>query len=150
MGRTLEGGACGLAIESARRGAPRRLRASMSGTALVVTLLAIAPAHASDRDWTWHDTALEATYFAVQAVDWMQTRSFLARGSLETNPILGERPTRAELLAYNAVTLTLHAAVAYALPKPYREVWQVVSIGVESWQVGSNIRTSAALRLALP
>lgn len=150
MVRTLEGGACGLANESARRGGSLRLRASMSGAALMVTLLAIAPAHASDRDWTWHDTALEATYFAVQAVDWMQTRAFLARGSLETNPILGERPTRGELLAYNLVTLSLHAVVSYALPKPYREIWQVASIGVESWQVGSNVRTSAALRIALP
>jgi hypothetical protein len=117
---------------------------------VALALLAIRPARASDRDWTWHDTVLEATYFGVQAVDWMQTRNFLARGDLETNPILGSRPSRGALLGYNLVTLTLHAAISYALPKPYREIWQVVSIGVEGWQVGSNVRTSAGLRVALP
>jgi hypothetical protein len=127
-----------------------RLRAAAIWPVLGLALLAVEPAYAVDRDWTWHDTALEVTYAAVQTVDWMQTRAFLAQGRLETNPILGSRPTRAQLLAYNLVTLTLHAAVSYALPRPYREIWQVVSIGVEAWQVGSNVRTQGTLLIALP
>jgi hypothetical protein len=40
--------------------------------------------------------------------------------------------------------------VSYALPRPYREIWQVISIGVEAWQVGSNVRTQGTLLIALP
>jgi hypothetical protein len=122
---------------------------------LVAFLLLAAPAAAraggNDREWTTKDTILELSYFTAQTADWMQTRRFLKdRTGLETNPILGQRPSQGELLAYNLITMSLHAAVSYALPRPYRTVWQYVSIGAEVWQVGSNVRTAGGLYLTLP
>ncbi len=110
-----------------------------------------APADARDaRRWTAGDTALELTYLAVQTVDWMQTRHFLREGSTEANPILGERPTRGTLVAYNFAAMTLHAAVAYVLPRPWRTVWQCVWIGAEAWTIGGNVRTHGALHVSFP
>ncbi len=118
---------------------------------LLALLFAPAVARAADWDWTPKDTMLELTYFGVQTVDWMQTRRFLKDHSgLETNPILGPRPSAGALVAYNAGTMVLHAAVAYALPHPYRSWWQYVWIGGEAWQVGSNVRTAGGFRIALP
>jgi hypothetical protein len=96
----------------------------------VVVLATVAPtaALASDKsEWTKGDTALQLTYTTLYAMDWAQTLH-IARNPekyYETNPHLGKHPSEGEVNSYFAAGLVLNTAVAYALPKPWRTVWQV-------------------------
>lgn len=121
---------------------------------LLALLLAVAtPALASDererREWQRSDSVLEATYAALHLVDWSQTLYIATRPPPppgrppplwdgEANPILGRRPTRIGVHAYMAGTLAAHLTVSLLLPRPYRTVWQSVTIGVEAGVVGMN------------
>jgi hypothetical protein len=128
---------------------------SRSGAALLVALplwaLLACPAAAADhRRWTTTNTALELSLASGLLVDTMQTIHFLRQGEEEMNPILGRRPSVRALLVYDVVALGLHAAVAYALPEPYRTMWQCVWVGAELGQVGSNAGVHGGLHVTLP
>jgi hypothetical protein len=126
-----------------------------SGAALLVALplwaLLACPVVADDhRRWTTTNTVLELSLVTATLVDTMQTVHFLRQGEKEMNPILGPRPSIGKLLGYDVAALGLHAAVAYALPEPYRTVWQGVWVGAEIGQLGSNARAHAGFHVTLP
>ena len=100
-------------------------------------MLLTAPAQA---EWTSADTAREAVYLGLHVADWGQTLSVPGNCDryTETNPILGKCPSRGDVNRYFAITGAAHAAVAYLLPRPYREAWQYVWIGFEAHQVATN------------
>lgn len=118
---------------------------------LVIAFLASifsSPAHA-ESDWTTTDTALQVTYSVLHVMDWLQTRQIAANPDRwhETNPILGEHPSKGKVDAYFATTLIAHTAISYLLPKevdalgykvPARNIWQMVWIGVEAGYVAHN------------
>lgn len=101
---------------------------------------------------------LEATYLALHAIDWAQTREirpgnrkcdysyrtetfYNCTGSIEyreTNPILGNHPTSAQVNLYFAATAIAHVLIADALPSDYRKAFQYVTIGIESAVVVRN------------
>jgi len=112
----------------------------MKTALLLAALLLPALAFAEDnRTWTRFDTAMEATTAVTLALDWNQTIRIAAAGR-EINPYLGPHPARHTVNTYFASCIVLHAAVAYALPKPYRTIWQGVFIMVEAKVVRDNIR----------
>ena len=90
--------------------------------------------------WTETDTARQVAYSALHVADWMQTRQIARQPDRfhETNPILGRHPSLGRVDAYMAGTLVLHAAVAYALPSPWRSWWQHVGIAVETGAAAGN------------
>lgn len=119
---------------------------------VLVALLAADAAVASDR-WEWRrsDTALQATYTVLHLVDWSQSIDIARRAPAhplwqEGNPILGSFPSERRVHAYMAATLVGHALIARALPRPYRSVWQCITIGLETSAVGMNF--SSGVRLA--
>lgn len=113
-------------------------------SALIIVLLVViaSPVRAENkRSWTAGDTILQLTFSAVHAMDWSQTL-YIARNPCtdhETNPVLGEHPSKGRVNSYFASTLVLHTAISYVLPKPYRTIWQVVWIGGQAVTVKRNI-----------
>jgi len=116
--------------------------------AIVAALLLLAlPARADE--WTRSDTAHEVAFAAVTAIDYAQTRRFLADGTdYEGNPLLGTHPSRAKLRTMVGAAVLAHAAVARVLPRPYRRFWQALWIGIETGTVAGNAMQAGGFRLA--
>ena len=94
--------------------------------------------------WTPANTALEATLTALVAVDVAQTINCMhstAFSCREENPLVGPRPTDFRLVMYGFWAVVGHATIAYFLPRPWREVWQMVIVGIESDVVIQNQMT---------
>jgi len=105
---------------------------------LAILLLVACPAHADE--WTKEDTYREAAYLALHVADWGQTLEVANHPDEyhETNPVLGSHPSRGRVNAYFIATGILHPVVSYVLPRPYRELWQYGTIGIEIICVGNN------------
>jgi len=89
------------------------------------------------------DLALQSVFTLVTCYDWVQTKEFRREGpgqKYEKNPILGKEPSqeRVNTLIFGAIIG--HALVTYALPKKYREYWQVSFISIEAVAVSANHR----------
>ncbi len=111
--------------------------------AFVISLFISSPAYAGEvwfTPFTWYDYTLEATYFGVTSMDWSQTQQIANNPSryYETNPFLGRHPSLANVNILIPSSMALHALIAYALPKPFREVWQMAWIGIETDMVQHN------------
>lgn len=117
----------------------------MRPTVTAVLLLLALPAQAADFRWTVGDVALEASFAAAVAADWLQTRWALEHGRRELNPVIGERPSAARLGALVAAGALGHAAVSLALPRPARRWWQSVTLVLELGAVGHNFAAGAQL-----
>lgn len=88
--------------------------------------------------WTTGDTVREVAVLVLIAVDWRQTRAFRADGLPEMNPVLGRYPSRARVNRLIGSAMVAHPVVARLLPRPWRQVFQVVTLAGESAAVGSN------------
>ena len=117
--------------------------------ALLVILFALSLAstsRAADK-WTPTDISMEAASVALTVIDWGQTLDISNQpGRIkETNCILGNRPRRGEINAYFPAVMLIHGVVSHYLPKPYRNIWQAVTIGVEL--AATSINYQAGLRI---
>lgn len=100
---------------------------------ILIPLLFLASQAQASNEWTGTDTALEATYLALHAVDWGQTL-YISSHPLEhweNNRILGDTPSRGEVNRYFFITGMAHVGISYLLPQPYRRYWQYAWIGAE-------------------
>src|SRR5574337_360603 len=113
-------------------------------TFIFFVLSACADAGGQDRKaWTARDTAFEVLFTALVYVDWKQTLEFTQNrdkypNCYETNPLMGNHPSRRKVNAVVAASLLAHAFTAYKLPQPYRGWWQWVWIGVEADVIHTN------------
>ncbi|OEU63371.1 MAG: hypothetical protein BA867_08695 [Desulfobacterales bacterium S5133MH16] len=96
--------------------------------------------------WTKRDTAYQATFMALQVMDWLQTKE-IARNPrhIELNPILGKYPSQTKVDLYFLSTTLLHTGVAYVLPQKYRRYWQYFFIGTQVGCVVRNYRLGVRL-----
>lgn len=110
----------------------------MKRVLLAVVVLALVGC--GPRNWTRADSYREAAYLALHVADWGQTLDIADHPGefYERNPVLGRHPSRGEVNRWFLLTGLLHPVVSYVLPKPYREAWQYVTIGLEIYCVGSN------------
>jgi hypothetical protein len=99
----------------------------------------------SGRYWTTADTAREAVFGTLLAIDMDYTVDNGLR-CREANPILGRCPTESRIVIYGSACLLLHASIAAVLPKPYRRVWQDVWISGEAGSVGLNVYFGSKFR----
>jgi|WetSurMetagenome_2_1015567.scaffolds.fasta_scaffold237660_3 hypothetical protein len=88
--------------------------------------------------WTTKDTVLQVAVFTTLFLDCNQT--YYRHGYKETNPLLGKYPSNKEVNIYFISCALLHTGIAYALPNPYRNAWQLLTIGFESSVVYNNYR----------
>lgn len=99
--------------------------------------LLLAVAGCQPATWSRTDTALEVTFAAALAADYLQTRQIVADG-MEGNPIMGARGERMPPALYFPASLVAHLVVASCLPRPWRSIFQGVSIGWQAAEVGHN------------
>lgn len=120
----------------------------------VFTLLAtVTPCHAAELSSPSGLTdlgRLEVAYQVAAAADWMQTITIARNPDTwhETNPILGQHPSAAQVNAYFVACGLLHVAITKALPADYAAVWQFVTISVEAGFVTHN--RSLGIGFSLP
>ena len=88
--------------------------------------------------WTWQDTTREIIYTGLHVTDWMQTRQAISEGMKELNPILGEHPSMGKIDTIVGLSLMGHILISGLLPKPYRTIFQYITIGIESGAVIHN------------
>ena len=137
-----------------------RERSSL-GMKWLALMLLLGRASALD-PWTWGDTAAEAAYLTLHALDWGQTNDIVSpiawhklpgggawreqKTYHETNPFLGHNPSRGRVATYFLSTAGLHVGLARVLPAPWRRAFQVGTIGLEGWVVGRNAQMGFSVR----
>jgi hypothetical protein len=110
---------------------------------LVVPL--VANAEYSKRKWTRTDTAFQAASIVALAADWNQTRQIAKSPQIYyedgvAEAVLGRHPSVSEANWYFAGSMILNTAIAYALPNPYRRLFQVGTIVYEAYWINHNYR----------
>lgn len=92
--------------------------------------------------WDKMDTALQLTYLGLHVMDWGQTLDIAKSPNKheELNPILGKHPSIDKVNSYFVLTGVGHTVISLLLPKPYRNYWQLITIGIESNCVYHNYR----------
>ena len=114
------------------------------------------PAKGEDENrWTTLDTSLQAVFLTTLAVDRAQS----VYGSQHPSPngfryeetgwarsFIGPHPSAGQVNGYFAAAALAHTAIAIALPKPYRTIWQSVWIGVEVSAIRNNISAGISVR----
>jgi hypothetical protein len=90
--------------------------------------------------WTQEDTKYQTAFIATALVDWGQTLYIASNPDeyKESNVLLGDHPSRDKVNMYFPIAIGLHTAVAVALPKDYRRVWQLIWIGIETGMIVHN------------
>ena len=107
------------------------------------------------KSWDRYDTAYQATYLTLTAVDLAQTH-WMAKQDWkwddgewkEFNPLLGTKPHQDKVDILIPVGMILHTGIALALPPKYkilgfeinpRRIWQMIWIITEAGAVGNNM-----------
>jgi ABC-type sugar transport system substrate-binding protein len=100
---------------------------------VAVSLLLAAPARAEwCAGWDSADTGMASVFAAALTSDIVTTRRALDKDKREGNPWMSEHPSDAELLLATSVGLAAYLTGACVLPKPQREWWGALWIGVEA------------------
>ena len=128
--------------------------ARVSFLMVVICMMFMVPIAAHADDWTTGDTALQAAFLTALAVDRGQSSEGAQRRShtLHVEEVgwarnfIGPHPTSGQVNRYFAACAVIHTAVAYALPKPYRTMWQSFWIGVEVDAINSNVNAGISIR----
>jgi len=94
----------------------------------VLALVALA-ACAAPRGAVVADVAGQVVFGAIVAADYAQTVRIVRDGQ-EGNPIIGRDGQNVPPGIYFPAAFILHTAVAFVLPRPWRNVWQA------TWGVG--------------
>ena len=92
--------------------------------------------------WTKRDTILELGSQATFFGDWRQTRAAIANPDMsESNPMIGLKGETMSPDAYFLGVGLAHALIAAALPPRWRTVFQLATIGAETYQIVKNHET---------
>lgn len=114
---------------------------------VMLMLLMLASNAASADEWSTENTALEASYATLLAVDYLQTRHAIGKpGYIEKNPLLGKRPNMAELNLAAVVFIAGHYVIARNLPEPWRENFQIITAAIEFSVVADNYRIGLSVK----
>lgn len=84
------------------------------------------------------ELAMQGAFLGLTATDWQQTRAFRKLGWQEANPLLGKQPSIRKVDALIPLGMAAHTLGAYALPRPYRNIAQVLGILGEAAAVAHN------------
>lgn len=99
-------------------------------------------------DWSDSDTIRQATFLAIDAMDWAQTRT-IARNPdkyYEKGDNLPMHPTVSQVDNHFISGMIINTAIAYMLPAEYRAKFQYLSIGYEIAYVRGNMQVGVAMK----
>jgi hypothetical protein len=116
----------------------------------LIFILLSSSSYAFDK-WNIQDTILQTTFGILLFVDMKQTiwisehpvinesyydynrNIFVSKKRYysESNPILGSHPSKKNIIKYFSVCMLIDTSIAYILPVPYRNIFQLGSIFIE-------------------
>jgi hypothetical protein len=99
---------------------------------VVALVFALAISSVRAENWSDTDRNLAITAMILHAIDWRQTHQIVKPGNgvHETNPILGDDPSRGEINAYFLGTSLLMIGLAHVLPEIRRPLlWGYIAVG---------------------
>ena len=112
---------------------------------IILLLPSLANAYTFGENWTKQDTAYQATFITVAAVDWQQTRwmakhdwQWDGKAYCELNPFLGSHPSEGKINTIIPLSILAHTVIAIALPPKQRRIWQCLFIIGEVGVIGRN------------
>jgi hypothetical protein len=115
---------------------------------IIIILLICSTSAMAGEYWSNEEIALEVTYITLQFVDYKQTHAIAASENyFETNPFLGENPSKGDIDAYFAATTVAHMVIAHALPQKYRRYWQAIWINIEAGYVTHNYSIGITVKM---
>ena len=99
-------------------------------------------AHYQPDPWTKDQMLLQGTSLTLNIIDWGQTLDIVDKPGeyYETNPILGDHPSRAEVNRYFAASMLSKILITHLLPSDWRKYWLGLNIGVSGYYVHNNYR----------
>ena len=110
------------------------------GKAIVVIMLFCGCA-APFENWTKADTTRQAVLIGLTAVDWAQTRQIVDDPNhYESNPILGEYPTKTEIDVFMIAGASLQLLIPAMLQPKYRRIFQYIFIVERAVFTANNYR----------
>ena len=101
--------------------------------------------HAADK-WDKEDIILQSIFTIETLIDWKQTKTFIKKGGIESNPFLGENPSQGKIDLYIGSSILLHTGISHILPKKYRNYWQLIWIGIEGQAIHKNYQTGVRIQ----
>lgn len=114
----------------------------------LLALMGWSTAEASD--WKEHNTAMEVGYVIASVLDMNTTMDIRNHDNIEevgpAKVFLGANPEPLPTMVYFAATTAAHYAISRALPPGYREVWQGVTLTVESGMAFNNMKLGLSWR----
>jgi hypothetical protein len=113
---------------------------------LVVAFLVVPlVVNAEDSKWKWSqtDSVFQVASIVALAADWNQTRQIAKSPQIYyedgvAEVALGKHPSVSGVNWYFAGSMILNTAVAYAIPNPYRRMFQVGTIVYEAYWINHN------------
>ena len=114
---------------------------------IIILILLLFPSLSFADKWDKTDTSLQVAYSLVHLVDWSQTIEIAKSDTYcESNLFLGKRPSRDKINKYFGGALIGHYLISKWLKKPYRNIWQSVTIGLELGYIHHNIKNGFKVR----
>ena len=110
---------------------------------ILIALLLVSTQAFAD-EWRTADSYREGVFLGLHAWDYLQSRQIAKNPNppghayYESNSLLGEHPSVAEVNRYFIISGLLQAGIAYKLPPPWREAFQYVSIGDKIISIRTN------------
>jgi hypothetical protein len=109
--------------------------------ALIILFMVMGSAHAFDT-WTTEDTVKEGMFLGLLYLDKSQLEYAIdhqCRGYTQS-PFVGlQHGDKDKVQNFFYLSALLHPAIAYVLPRPYRNWWQLSGIVIEAYSVGNNM-----------
>jgi len=110
--------------------------------ALLLALCLLSPARADD--WSGADTARQAAFLGLLAIDCNQSRAIaqhpdhFREADALARVFQGSKPSVGRINMTCLGGAVAHTAISALLPRPWRESWQWASIGIEAAVVRGN------------
>jgi hypothetical protein len=96
----------------------------------ILIIIIVMSGTANAESWTSTNTTKEIAYDILTVYDVQLTKRIIAGGDEEWNPLLGNKPTNAQLNLALGISLVGHYLISRSLDK-YRDIFQDASIAVE-------------------
>jgi hypothetical protein len=115
---------------------------------MILIMLMVASSCFAFDPWTTQDTVLQSAFTALTCIDLWQTYTFLYidKDGAETNPFMGEHPSKQRFFIIGGGGIVLHSAISYIIPKPYRAIWQFIFIADEIYFIHHNYQFGVRLK----
>lgn len=114
----------------------------------IIIILLIFPSISFADEWTNNDSKLQIMYSVFHIIDWNQTIEIgKSKEYQEDNIVLGKNPNRQNVNQYFLSTLILHYIISINLDRPYRTIWQGITIVLEQDCIRNNIKNGFKIKL---